>query len=57
MSAFDQGTVSSSAPRFDDEKILDEDNEGIVDIQHSKSRFKEFLRQFQDGTNFEFKYR
>jgi hypothetical protein len=56
MASFDQGGAFVSGPRDPNEKIED-DIGGIIDQQSSKKKFKDFLRQYQDGSNFEYKYR
>ncbi|XP_018397392.1 PREDICTED: DNA replication licensing factor Mcm5 [Cyphomyrmex costatus] len=41
---------------FSDNFAVDESHENRVNLQHSKKKFKEFIRQFHEG-NFNYKYR
>ncbi|CAL8080895.1 unnamed protein product [Calicophoron daubneyi] len=52
MAGFDQGAVYYSDSLFN--QTGDQDN--LANLQHAKRKFKEFIRQFNDG-GFAFKYR
>ena len=52
MSGFDQGAVYFSDSLF--QQTRDQDNS--ANLQFAKRKFKEFVRQFNDG-GFDFKYR
>lgn len=41
---------------FSDNFAVDETHENHVNLQHSKKKFKEFIRQFHES-NFNYKYR
>lgn len=58
MSGFDQHQVFTSVARDPEgEDDAAGDLSAVVDLQQYKKSFKEFLRQYQEGGAFNFKYR